>query len=69
MKIIPHDDICKQKNLIPQKEYEVLEIDDDMPAFPDLYFKVRNEEGKEVWISDWDCTEIPRIDRRDYLGI
>lgn len=68
MKIIPDDKICNSKKLTPNKEYEVLEIDDDMPLYPDLYFKIKNDNNQEIWVDDLDCTEIPRIDRPKYLG-
>lgn len=54
MKIILNKNICS-KNLTPKKEYEVLEIDDDMPSTLDEYYKIKNDVGKEIWIEDWDC--------------
>ena len=57
-KIIVNDDICEKNNLTKDKEYEVLEIDDDMPVTPDEYYKIQNDIGKEIWIDDWDCKQI-----------
>ena len=56
MKIIPNKNICG-KNLTPKKEYEVLEVDDDMPYTLDKYYKIKNDIGREIWIEDWDCIE------------
>lgn len=68
MKIIPNEIICESLNLIPDKKYEVLDISNDFGECEvDLSFKVINEKGKEVWVEDWDCTEIPRVDRRRYM--
>ena len=58
MKIIPNESICNKENLTPKKEYEVLEIDDDMPGTPDEYYKIKNDAGKEIWIEDWDCKKV-----------
>ena len=57
-KIIVNDDICEKNNLTKDKEYEVLEIDDDMPGTPDEYYKIKNDIGKEIWIEDWDCMKV-----------
>ncbi|MDF2804320.1 MAG: hypothetical protein K0S61_4225 [Anaerocolumna sp.] len=59
MKIIPHDNICVNKGLTKGKEYDVVEWDDDSGCTPDEYFAVINDEGKKVWIDDWDCKQIP----------
>lgn len=59
MKIIPNKNICIIKKLTPNTEYGVLEID-GMPISPDLYFKIKNDIGEEVWVDDWDCTEIEK---------
>lgn len=67
MKIKPFEYVCKEKKLFPFKEYEVLEITNEFGACEvDLSFKVLNENGKEVWVDDWDCNEIPRVDRTKY---
>lgn len=58
MKIIPNENICDENNLTPQKQYEVLDIDNDMPGTPDEYYKIINDIGKEIWIDDWDCIEV-----------
>lgn len=58
MKIIPNENICDENNLTPQKQYEVLDVDNDMPGTPDEYYKITNDIGKEIWIDDWDCIEV-----------
>ena len=58
VKIIPNENICDENNLTPQKQYEVLDIDNDMPGTPDEYYKIINDIGKEIWIDDWDCIEV-----------
>lgn len=67
MKIIADKKACKDLNLIEGKEYEVLEISNEFgECEADLSFKVKNESGKTVWVDDWDCTELPRVDRREF---
>lgn len=65
MVIKPHNNICKSKHLTENKEYEILDTDDDMPEIPDMHFKIRNDEGKEIWIDDWDCN----MAYEDYLKV
>lgn len=68
MKIKPHKSICEKYILIVGKEYEVLEISNLRGETPvDLSFKIKNELGEEVWVNDWDCEEIPRIDRFAFM--
>lgn len=63
-KIKPYGKICEEKRLIYGKEYKVLSITNEFGECEvDLSFKVINEDGKEVWVDDWDCEEIPRVNR------
>lgn len=57
-KIVPTDNMCEEKHLTKDKEYEILEIEDNMPSTPDEYYKIENDIGEDVWIDDWDCKAI-----------
>jgi hypothetical protein len=50
-RIIPNKDVY---SLREGKEYKVIDWDMD---YLDVSFKVLDDEGKEIWISDWDCSE------------
>ena len=67
MKIKPDKKVCSEKMLFSHKEYDVIEISNTRGECEvDLSFKIANELGQDVWIDDWDCTEIPRQDRTKY---
>lgn len=68
MRIKSYSHICKKNKLFAEKEYKVLQISNCMGESPvDLSFKIKDELGNEVWVEDWDCEEIPRIDRFAYM--
>lgn len=57
-KIVPSDEICIKNHLTKDKEYKVLETDNDDPMTPDEYYKIKNDLGLEIWVDDWDCKRI-----------
>ena len=65
MQIIVDENKCESVNCKKNKKYEVLQITNEFgECVVDLSFQIENESGEKIWIDDWDCMELPRVDRK-----